>query len=110
MGGIKRAEARATQQYFREIEKNIKQRNPYTLTMMSGKDKRGNYSNSNDVLLVGTKNDHYLYKESRLFLFCKQFQCLCQASDATSLSDDLVGFQPVVLLSFPLWFAESLEH
>ena len=55
MGGIKRAEARATQQYFREIEKNIKQRNPYTLTMMSVKDNRDNYSNSIDVLSVHTK-------------------------------------------------------
>ena len=93
-----------------EIEKNFKQRNPYTLTMMSVKDNRGNYSNPIDVLPVGTKNDHYLYKESRLFLFCKQFQCLCQARDATSLSDDLVGWQPVVLLCFALWFAESLEY
>ena len=93
-----------------EIEKNFKQRNPYTLTMMSVKDNRGNHSNSIDVLPVSTKNEHYLCKESRLFLFCKQFQCLCQARDATSLSDDLVGWQPVVLLSFPLWFAESLEY
>ena len=93
-----------------EIEKNFKQRNPYTLTMMSVKDNRGNHSNSIDVLPVGTKNDHYLYKESRLFLFCKQFQCLCQASDATSLSNDLVGWQPVVFISSLLWFAESLEY
>ena len=93
-----------------EIEKNFKQRNPYSLTMMSVMDNRGNYSNPIDVLPVGTKKGHYLCKESRLFLFCKQFQCLCQAHDATSFSDDLVGWQPVVFLSSILWFAESLEY
>ena len=56
-----------------EIEKNFKQRNPNTLTMMSIKDNRGNYSNSTDVLPVGTKKVIIYIKRADCFYFANNF-------------------------------------
>ena len=56
-----------------EIEKNFKQRNPYTLTMMSVKDNRGNYSNPIDVLPVGTKTTIICVKRADCFYFANNF-------------------------------------
>ena len=105
-----------------EIEKNFKQRNPYTLTMMSVKDNRGNYSNSIDVLSVGTKKVIICVKRADCFYFAnnfnvsvklmmpRRFQTTWLVGNPSSLSPPYSGLQKALSTNTNTNTDENTKH